>query len=66
MLKTAYDVAMGVDGNLHVPVRSNNRLNQTEPATFSIFILGVLWDFLYSLFDFYKLINLLKIVASVV
>jgi hypothetical protein len=26
----------GVDGNLHFPVPSMNRLNQTEPATFSI------------------------------
>jgi hypothetical protein len=24
----------GVDGNLHIPVPSMNRLNQTEPATF--------------------------------
>jgi hypothetical protein len=26
----------GVDGNLHIPVPSRNRLNQTEPATFAI------------------------------
>jgi hypothetical protein len=26
----------GVGGNLHFPVPSMNRLNQTEPATFSI------------------------------
>jgi hypothetical protein len=26
----------GVDGNLHFPVPSMNRLNQTEPATFSL------------------------------
>jgi hypothetical protein len=26
----------GVDGNLHFPVPSMNRLNQTEPATFLI------------------------------
>jgi hypothetical protein len=32
----------GVDGNLHFPVPSMNRLNQTEPATFSIL---PCWDF---------------------
>jgi hypothetical protein len=29
-------VLKGLDGNLHFPVLSMNRLNQTEPATFSI------------------------------
>jgi hypothetical protein len=29
-------VLVGVDGNLHFQVPSMNRLNQTEPATFSI------------------------------
>jgi hypothetical protein len=31
-------VLRGVDGNLHFPVPSMNRLNQTEPATFSILL----------------------------
>jgi hypothetical protein len=28
----------GVDGNVHFPVPSMNRLNQTKPATFSILL----------------------------
>jgi hypothetical protein len=28
----------GVDGNLHIPVPPMHRLNQTEPATFSILL----------------------------
>jgi hypothetical protein len=31
-------VLEGVDGNFHFPVPSMNRLNQTEPATFSILL----------------------------
>jgi hypothetical protein len=35
--------ARGVDGSLHLKVSSMNRLNQPEPATFSIFaVLGFL------------------------
>jgi hypothetical protein len=33
---------MGVDGNLHFPIPSINRLNQTELATFSIVLF---WTF---------------------
>jgi hypothetical protein len=41
MLNSAKAVARGVDGNLHYPVPSINRLNQTEPARFYNFtVLG--------------------------
>jgi hypothetical protein len=33
---STFIVLVGVDGNLHFPVPTMNRLNQTEPATFSI------------------------------
>jgi hypothetical protein len=33
-LNIAYADARGVDGNLHLPEPSMDRLNQTEPATF--------------------------------
>jgi hypothetical protein len=36
MLNLLLPVLGGVDGNLHIPVPSMNRLNQTEPATFLI------------------------------
>jgi hypothetical protein len=42
----------GVDGNLHFPVPSMNRLNQTEPATFSIMLCWIFFrdsDFLFIL-----------------
>jgi hypothetical protein len=43
----------GVDGNLHFPVPSMNRLNQTEPATFSILLC---WTFFkVSVFLYFKL-----------
>jgi hypothetical protein len=35
MLNSAEAGARGVDGSLHLTVPSINRLNQTEPATFS-------------------------------
>jgi hypothetical protein len=37
----------GVDGNLHFAVPSMNRLNQTEPATFSIFRVALSLGILY-------------------
>jgi hypothetical protein len=41
----------GVNGNLHFPVPSMSRLNQTEPATFYNFaVLGFLWGFWFPLF----------------
>jgi hypothetical protein len=36
MLNSAEAGARGVDGSLHLTVPTMNRLNQTEPATFSI------------------------------
>jgi hypothetical protein len=36
MLNFALAGARGEDGSLHLDVPSMNRLNQTEPATFSI------------------------------
>jgi hypothetical protein len=41
----------GVDDSLHFTVPSMNRLNKTEPATFSInVVLDFLWGLLLSLF----------------
>jgi hypothetical protein len=47
----------GVDGSLHLTVPSMNRLNQTEPATFSIM---PFWAFLrdsYFLYFGFKLLS---------
>jgi hypothetical protein len=47
MLNSAYAGARGLDGNLHFPVPSLNRLNQTSLQTFTIFSC---WAFLGILF----------------
>jgi hypothetical protein len=39
----------GVDGNLHFPVPSMHRLNQTEPATFYYFAVLKIGIFLFDL-----------------
>jgi hypothetical protein len=45
----------GVNGNLHFPVPSMNRLNQTEPATFSIFLCWTFFrDSVFLYFTKYK------------
>jgi hypothetical protein len=46
----------GVDGNLNFPLPSMNRLNQTEPATFSI--LSCLAFFRDSVFLYFTVINI--------
>jgi hypothetical protein len=43
-------VLRGVDGNLHFPLPSINKLNQTEPATFSIMSCWAFFGFCISLF----------------
>jgi hypothetical protein len=48
----------GVDGNLQFPVSSMNRLNQTEPATFSILLC---WTFFRdSVFSLYFIMHYSK------
>jgi hypothetical protein len=46
---------MGVDGSLHFSVPYMNRLNQTEPATFSIVLCWTFFrDSYFSLYIFYR------------
>ena len=38
MLNSVYAGARGVVGNIHLPLPSINRLNQSEPATLSVLL----------------------------
>ena len=51
----------GMDGSLHLPLPFMNRLNQIEPATFCIFVVGLSLGVLFCLFFFaYLLTNITK------